>query len=1043
MKMESESVFLRKEQERYRAGRELLPLQIELAQIEIQQTNKKLEFLRSYFQQRQQAQLEEARQETLRKAQTTGPLMRALVEHDLLDMGQIQQSYTNINRLTDRRKELANLRGLFQSQFESNAERFEAIGGSNALGVVLRQRRKELLALRNEIQVGRNRDDESRIQAEELSFLLLNELDILENESVYQQQFRQSARSALALPSLTDAEGVSRHLAHEDNRLVANLAGMPTEGAVHREAIDKLRELLVRDIVEMVPRTSQLIKQLQADMLFSVLRDYSRSDVKNLATRLYLLQDHRQMFSEEERKFLSNEVWNRMLEVGEAEYATQLGELIKRRIQRVREQRSVIEDELVKLADLELERQQANKLIQQYLAWIDERVIWIRSASIPSVNDISKSRKSLAWLFASDNWKQLFTDLANITHNKWFGFVPIAAIILLALYVSRNRLKGVLVRHGERASKKHCSLIRPTIYSILITILLSAFWPMLVLLIGWLLESSSTSLSFTHVIGHSLFLVGLYIASLELLRMTVTEGGLAECHFGWPDKSRRHLKWTIRTFYAVSIPLVFVQAVFQTQSNEDYRNTFGRLISCLLFLVLMGYLHRLFRPRGVVFQQMALNNQLMGLYRLRHLIHLAAVLIPFSLLVLSISGYYYTAYQLGACLEQSLSIVVVVILLGGFLFRWLLVRRRATALEESRKMRQAAQEASQEQNEIAAEAKTAAVEQTIEELIEVSRQSRQVVVLLLWLIALSGLFYIWRDILPAIGILDQFELWKTSVGSEVQQVTLLSMFKAGLTVLITWLLIKNMPGLLNMVVQEFSLLDAGARYAATTLFRYFITLVGMVVAFNFLRVQWSQFGWLVAAISVGIGFGLQEIVANFVSGLILLFERPVRIGDTITVDNQVGVVTRIQMRATTIRTWDFQELIIPNKDLMTGKLLNWTLTNSTNRITFSVGVAYGSDPDKVRSVLRQAVSSHPSVLSEPAPLIGMDGFGENALDFTIRCYLESMDNRTTIRHELFTAIAAAFERENISIPYPQIDLHIVSGLEKSLTEQLPSKNDSN
>ena len=199
-----------------------------------------------------------------------------------------------------------------------------------------------------------------------------------------------------------------------------------------------------------------------------------------------------------------------------------------------------------------------------------------------------------------------------------------------------------------------------------------------------------------------------------------------------------------------------------------------------------------------------------------------------------------------------------------------------------------------------------------------------------------------------------------------------------------------------------------------------------MIALSFLKIQWSQYGWLVAAVSVGLGFGLQEIVANFVSGLILLFERPVRVGDVVTIDGTTGVVTRIQMRATTVTNWDHQELIVPNKDVITGKLLNWTLSNPVNRLIISVGVAYGSDTNRVRDLLAKVVSEHPDVLKEPPPTVHFNEFGDSSLNFAVRCFLGSIEQRVPVRHELNTAIYKVLNENGIAIPFPQRDIHIIN-----------------
>jgi potassium efflux system protein len=180
----------------------------------------------------------------------------------------------------------------------------------------------------------------------------------------------------------------------------------------------------------------------------------------------------------------------------------------------------------------------------------------------------------------------------------------------------------------------------------------------------------------------------------------------------------------------------------------------------------------------------------------------------------------------------------------------------------------------------------------------------------------------------------------------------------------------------------------------------------------------------VAAISVGLGFGLQEIFANFVSGLVILFERPIRVGDIVTISDVSGVVSRIRIRATTITTWDRKELIVPNKEFITGRLLNWTLSDHVNRVEIKVGVAYGSDVGRVQSLLQKLASDHPHVLPDPAPIATFEGFGDSTLIFVLRCYLATLEHRLAVIHELHAGIHDTFRREQIEIAFPQRDLHL-------------------
>jgi potassium efflux system protein len=205
---------------------------------------------------------------------------------------------------------------------------------------------------------------------------------------------------------------------------------------------------------------------------------------------------------------------------------------------------------------------------------------------------------------------------------------------------------------------------------------------------------------------------------------------------------------------------------------------------------------------------------------------------------------------------------------------------------------------------------------------------------------------------------------------------------------------------------------------------YGITGFGVLLVFGTLGLSWSQVQWLIAALSVGIGFGLQEIVANFISGLIILFERPIRVGDVVTVGETTGQVTRIQIRATTIRNWDKQELLVPNKEFITSRLLNWSLTDTINRMTIVVGAEYGCDTRKALALLAEAAAENPLVLEDPAPVITFEGFGDNSLTLVLRYYLGALDNRLSVTSELHQAIDDKFRAAGIGIAFPQRDIHL-------------------
>jgi potassium efflux system protein len=248
---------------------------------------------------------------------------------------------------------------------------------------------------------------------------------------------------------------------------------------------------------------------------------------------------------------------------------------------------------------------------------------------------------------------------------------------------------------------------------------------------------------------------------------------------------------------------------------------------------------------------------------------------------------------------------------------------------------------------------------------------------------------------------------------------------------VTFIASSNLPGLMELTVLQRLELQPGSRYAINTVVRYIVVTIGVIAILNVIGWDWSQIQWLVAALSVGLGFGLQEIVANFVSGLVILFERPVRVGDTVTVGELTGTVSRIRIRATTITDWDRKEIIVPNKSFITEQVVNWTLSDPITRIVIPVGISYGSDVELAHKVMTETLHALPLVLDEPPPNVYFTGFGESSLDFRLHVYSRQLTDRMPLMHAVHQSILGALRKHGIEIPFPQRDLHLRSSFESS------------
>lgn len=220
--------------------------------------------------------------------------------------------------------------------------------------------------------------------------------------------------------------------------------------------------------------------------------------------------------------------------------------------------------------------------------------------------------------------------------------------------------------------------------------------------------------------------------------------------------------------------------------------------------------------------------------------------------------------------------------------------------------------------------------------------------------------------------------------------------------------------------------DRGVQDAVKKLIHYAIVLIGFLLVLSLLGMGVQNFVVLLGAFGVGIGFGLQDIVNNFLSGLILLFERPIKVGDGVLIDGEYGTVVRIGMRSTVVQNLDEAELIVPNSQMISQKVTNWTLSNRRVRIVVPVGVAYGSDLEAVLAILTEAGNQHQEVLKLPKPTPLFIQFGASSLDFELRVWISNIDHRPRIKNELLLYIDRRFREAKIEIPFSQHDLHIRS-----------------
>jgi len=258
--------------------------------------------------------------------------------------------------------------------------------------------------------------------------------------------------------------------------------------------------------------------------------------------------------------------------------------------------------------------------------------------------------------------------------------------------------------------------------------------------------------------------------------------------------------------------------------------------------------------------------------------------------------------------------------------------------------------------------------------------------------------------------------------------TLLTLLFIIISSILLVFLSKRLSKLLVKRVLNRYIKDTGVTDSIGTIFRYTIIVIGFITIFQSAGFDLSTLGLLAGALGVGIGFGLQNVTNNFISGIIILFERPIKVGDRIEVGDINGDVHSISMRSTTVITNDNISVIVPNSEFINSQVINWSHNDRRVRFKFPVGVSYNEDPEKVRAVVLEVAQEHPGVLEDPAPDLWFEGYGDSSLDFYLTVWTSSFIQRPGVfKSQLYYSIFKKFAEHKIEIPFPQRDLHLKSG----------------
>ncbi|MCL1038639.1 mechanosensitive ion channel [Shewanella submarina] len=678
---------------------------------------------------------------------------------------------------------------------------------------------------------------------------------------------------------------------------------------------------------------------------------------------------------------------------------------------------------LAELAKLKLSYEQLTQQYETLKSTLNEHLFWVPNANAIGKLWLTELHRSTVWLAEQAPWQQLPKALDEQQHLwAWWIILLVLCLMVQDLLAPKytNTLNGYAANVGNVTQDNFIY----TFKALLVSAGYSLIWPMPIIAAGLIFYGASHN--FVQAVGMGIVAMGCLQLLYRFYTLLAQDKGVLIAHFGRPPQVMQDVSARLHRFVWLATPLLGLMGFTEVLDSSPIRNSLGRgafIIFCIqLFMLYKDALtiSRRFRQSG---DEDGKNKKL-----LHRVLWLTLLLVPLVSAVLALLGYYFTAFQMLLQLQLSLVLGLSFLLIYQLIRRWMLIERRRIAFDRA-KARRAEILAQREKGETPNSDQLDTYEEPVVDLETISSQSLGLVRSLLLLALLASLIGLWSQTHTALfSFLDGVTLWtsNTSINGIEQQVpvTLKSVFFGLIIFAFSLMIATNLPGLLELMILQRLELSPGTGFAITTVSRYLVVLFGTLVGFSTLGMEWNKLQWLIAALSVGLGFGLQEIFANFISGLIILFEKPVRIGDTVTIRDLTGTVSKIQIRATTIIDWDRKEIIVPNKAFITEQLINWSLSDPITRVIINVAVSRDSDPAKVEASLYQAVKECNEALEIPEPEVWFAGFGQHTQDYEVRAYARDMNARWPLRHALHKLISKKLKENNLELAYPQLEIHL-------------------
>lgn len=585
---------------------------------------------------------------------------------------------------------------------------------------------------------------------------------------------------------------------------------------------------------------------------------------------------------------------------------------------------------------------------------------------------------------------------------------------LLILVLPLLRLRRRLLR---MSGETHCSGAGIVVWrGILVSIVYSAILPSYIGLMAYTARQAAWPRSVAVPIAHGLAMLAPPAFIAGLVRWMLRPRGWAEQTLKVPADVTRQLCTTVFALVLAGVPLLLppwllAQGWLTPEGRAISSGSLGQFLGLVFELIVWGVVFRLLRGQSPLMQWLLQFPTRLGwLNKRRRTVCWSVLAAIGGVIVLDGAGYSHSARRLALGAAQGLFVLSICFCLSRMIlaaidhhaWRWIRVGNAHIGVETPK-------------------------DSTMPD--DLAHRLRQITAYLIPVLGLLMAAWVWDVDWALFRFIGSQPLWH--LDSATPPVRIGDFAKCALTLVLTLAIWKHMSTLFALMVFPRMRDDPGVRFAVVTLCRYVVLGIGLLSGLSAIHLGMEKIGVVLAALGVGLGFGLQEIVSNFVCGIILLLERPIRVGDTVTVSGMTGKVEFINIRATTITNGENLSIIVPNRAFITSDLVNWTLLDRIIRVSIRMKVAHGTDPDRVAELLLNIAREDPDVLRNPVPVAFMDDFSDSALNFVLHVHVPDPSLGARVRHRLFAQIQRRFSAEEIEIPLPRHELRVHSNVDPS------------